>query len=79
MSEEQKHIAEDLKSGIAAAAEEHRKIVDGREAYNAKKPDMFKEIQEKVHEKEEIQKGKEAYEAKKPQLFKEIQEATAKK
>ena len=46
--------------------------------FDAKKPELFKEIAEKAERKnkrdEEIEKGKKEFDAKKPQLFKEIAE-----
>ena len=56
---------------------------DGKKEFDAKKPELFKEIQEKAEKKAKIDQavaeGKKEFDAKKPQLFKEIQEKAGKK
>ena len=73
------HLASEMKDQIAGAVKEKEKIAEGKAAFDAKKPDMFKEIEAKAKEKEEIAKGKQEYESKKPELFKEIEQKVNKK
>ena len=51
---------------------------DGKKDFDAKKPELFKEIEAKAAKKNErdkaIAEGKKEFDAKKPQLFKEIQQ-----
>ena len=55
------HLASEMKDQIAGAVKEKEKIAEGKAAFDAKKPDMFKEIEPKAKEKEEIAKGKKEY------------------
>ncbi len=73
------HLASAMKDQIAASVKEKEKIAEGKAAFDAKKPDMFKEIEKKAKEKEEIAKGKQEFDSKKPELFKEIKEKVDKK
>ncbi len=56
---------------------------DGKKDFDAKKPELFKEIQEKAEKKAAIDKavaeGKKEFDAKKPELFKEIAAKVEKK
>ena len=56
---------------------------EGKKEFDAKKPELFKEIQEKAEKKAKIDQavaeGRKEFDAKKGQLFKEIEEKAAKK
>ena len=41
---EQPHLIAEMKNQIQGAFKEHEKIQEGKVAYEAKKPEMFKEI-----------------------------------
>ena len=40
-----------MKNQIQGAVKEHEKVAEGKAAYDAKKPELFKEIKEKVDSK----------------------------
>ena len=56
---------------------------EGRKEFDAKKPELFQEIQKKAEKKAKIDQaiaeGKKEFDAKKPELFKEIEKKAAKK
>ena len=56
---------------------------EGKKEFDAKKPELFKEIQEKAEKKAKIDQAvaevRKEFDAKKGQLFKEIEEKAAKK
>ena len=48
---EQPHLGAEMKNQIQKACEEKEKIAEGKKEFEAKKPELFKEIQAKVEEK----------------------------
>ena len=69
MAEEKPHLIAEMKSQIEGVVKEHEKIAEGKAAFDAKKPEMFKEIAEKSKEHEKVVEGKAAFDAKKPDMF----------
>ena len=79
MTEQQHHLAAEMKNQIEGKCKEREEIAEGKAAFDAKKGALQAEILAKDKERKEIAEGKAEYEAKKPELFKEIKEKVEEK